>query len=877
MTRETPKPHYLRDYMPPEYDLVDVDLHFDLHETATRVKSRLAFSARGEAKPLVLYGVNLKLLSLTVDGQALSAGQYSVAEDTLTIPQVPATFNLEVETEINPKDNSSLEGLYVSGGMFCTQCEAQGFRKITYFPDRPDVMACYTTTIVADRVRYPVLLSNGNLMERGEAEGNRHWARWRDPFRKPSYLFALVAGDLVCQEDRYTTRSGRDVALQLFVEKENIDKCDHGLASLKKAMRWDEETFDLEYDLDVYMVVAVNDFNMGAMENKGLNIFNSACVLAKPETATDGDYLGIQGVIGHEYFHNWTGNRVTCRDWFQLSLKEGLTVFRDQEFTSDMYSRGVKRIADVNLLRTRQFSEDAGPMAHPVRPESFIDISNFYTQTVYNKGAEVVRMIHTLLGKEGFRKGMDLYFQRHDGEAVTTDDFVAAMAGANGRDLDQFKRWYSQAGTPELTVTRHHDPNTGEYTLTVRQHCPPTPDQADKAPFHIPIATALLNREGEALPLRLAGEAAPGATARVLELREAEQSFRFVGVEQAPVPSLLRGFSAPVKLNVDYSNEELMFLMAHDNDGFNRWEAGQQLAIRVIQGLMEDFQQGRTLTLEDDFVDAYRRLLASADDDKAALAQVLTLPNETYLAELQTPVDPLAIHEAREFVMRTLAQRLQAQFLDLYRANRGLGPYRFERADAGRRSLKNLCLSYLMRLDEQAMCDLAVAQYADSDNMTDVLAALGALSDTDCPERTETLAAFYEKWQREPLVVDKWFTLQACSHLPGTLQEIKRLAQHPAFDLRNPNKVRALIASFCFSNPVRFHAENGDGYELAADYVIRLNATNPQMAARLASSLSLWRRYDERRQGLMKGQLEWILREPDLAKDVYEIVSKSLT
>lgn len=878
MNREEPKAIYLKDYTAPDYRLETVELYFDLYETHTRVMSTLVFSRVSDRidAPLVLDGQALELKSIALDGMALSSEHYRVDADKLLIRRLPKRFTLRIETEINPQANTSLEGLYMSSGIFCTQCEAEGFRKITYFPDRPDVMAIYTTTIEAERGRYPLLLSNGNPMARGDAASGRHWVRWHDPFKKPSYLFALVAGDLACAEDVFKTCSGREVKLQLYVEHENIDRCDHALASLKKAMRWDEDVFGREYDLDIYMVVAVNDFNMGAMENKGLNVFNSACVLAKPETATDADYLGIQGVIGHEYFHNWSGNRVTCRDWFQLSLKEGLTVFRDQQFTADMYSRAVKRIADVNVLRTRQFGEDAGPMAHAVRPESYIDISNFYTVTVYNKGAEVVRMLYTLLGRERFRRGMDLYFTRHDGQAVTTEDFVRAMEDANAADFLQFRRWYSQAGTPEIRVTRAYDAAAKTYTLTFAQSCPPTPRQSDKEPFHIPVAMGLLGKDGSAMAARFDGETGGTAETRIIELREARQSVRFVDVAAEPVPSLLRGFSAPVKLYVDYSDEELAFLMTHDTDEFNRWEAGQQLAVRVINRLVDDVHHRRPLQLERQFVDAFRAILENEALDKALVAQALTLPNEIYIGELQEVVDPSAIHEARNFVLRQFARELKGVFQHVYHANDGTRAYRFATEDVARRGLKNVCLSYLMNLDDQDVRDLAVLQAERATNMTDALAALNALANADCPERAAALRAFYDKWLDDALVVDKWFALQAGSQLPGTLIEVLELLQHPAFEIKNPNKVRALIGTFCFSNPVRFHEISGAGYALAADQILRLNGINPQMAARMASSLSAWRRYDASRQALMRQQLQRMRAEPDLARDVYEIVAKSL-
>jgi len=879
MAEHNPQSVYLKDYTPPDYLLDAVDLSFDLRDELTTVRSRLTVRrnpATTGKRPLVLNGQDLELVSIAIDGEPLPPDGYRVEPESLAVSSVPETCTLEVETRIRPADNTSLEGLYKSGDMYCTQCEAEGFRKITYFLDRPDVMSRYTTTIVADKTRYPVLLSNGNPVASGETDGNRHWVRWEDPFRKPSYLFALVAGDLIKTEDRHVTASGREVTLRVYVEPANADRCEHAMRSLKKAMRWDEAVFGLEYDLDIYMIVAVDSFNMGAMENKGLNVFNSKYVLARPDTATDTDYVNIEGVIGHEYFHNWTGNRVTCRDWFQLSLKEGLTVFRDQEFTSDMTSRPVKRIGDVRHLRTAQFAEDGGPMAHPVRPDSYIEINNFYTLTVYEKGAEVIRMMHTLLGREGFRKGMDLYFERHDGEAVTTDDFVRAMEDANGADLSQFRLWYSQAGTPALEATGDYDAGSGTYALHVRQHTPPTPGQPEKRPLHIPIAVGLLATDGTDLPLQLEGEQAPGATTRVLSLREAEQTFRFVAVPERPLPSLLRGFSAPVKLRMDFTDDELGLLLARDSDPFNRWDAGQRLATRTLLGLVSDFQQGHELALNPHLADAVRELLAYRDIDPALAAEALALPSEAYLAEQMDTVDVDAIHAVRVFVRRALAERLKDSFLDTYRGTYDPGPYSLEPVAMGRRALKNLCLGYLVELDEPSVRDLCMAQFRDAGNMTDVMAALGILANTDCPERVEALDAFYLQWRNDALVVDKWLSIQASSRLPGTLGEVQRLMGHPAFDIKNPNRVRSLLGAFAHGNRVRFHAATGAGYAFVAEQVLRLDRLNPQVAARLLGPMSPWRRYDPARQALMRAHLERIADTAGISKDVYEVASKSL-
>ena len=872
-----PRAIRLEDYTPPPFLVEAVDLRFELDPDDTRVRARLQVRrnpAAATTTGLVLDGQDLETLSVKLNGEPLGEDRYHLQERQLIIPDMPVAAEVEIETRIRPSANTALEGLYVSSGMFCTQCEAEGFRRITWFPDRPDVMARFTTTLVADKERYPVLLSNGNCVEHEELDDGRHRVRWEDPFPKPSYLFALVAGDLVCREDSFTTRSGRDVTLRMYVEPANRDKCEHALASLKQAMRWDEERFGREYDLDVFMIVAVNDFNMGAMENKGLNIFNSACVLASPDTATDADYYNIQSIIGHEYFHNWSGNRVTCRDWFQLSLKEGFTVFRDQEFSADLNSRPVKRISDVNVLRTHQFAQDASPMAHPVRPDSYIEISNFYTVTVYNKGAEVVRMLHTLLGEAGFRKGTDLYFERHDGQAVTTDDFVRAMEDANGVDLAQFRRWYDQAGTPVIGV--REDFHDGVYTLTLSQSCPPTPGQPDKLPFHIPLDTALLDSSGRPLPLQLEGESAPGATHRVLELKASEQRFRFTGLSARPVLSLNRGFSAPVRIDQARSDAELAFLLAHDPDPFNRWDAGQNLALSVMRRLVDDCRAGRALALDDDIVAAFGALLDDTGLDRALVAQALTLPSESYLADQFERVDVDAIHRVREFVRRTLADRLYDAFLRHYRESRDDAAYQFDAGSMARRSLKNLCLGYLMETGREEAVRLCLAQFDAAHNMTDSLAALTVLAQYDLPEREDRLQRFYRRWQHDPLVVDKWFAIQAGSRLPDTLERVRRLLGHPAFTLTNPNKVRALIGRFCQGNTVRFHAADGSGYRFLADQVILLDPLNPQIAARLVSALSRWRRHDDDRQRLMKAELERILATPNLSRDVYEIVSKSL-
>lgn len=881
MDKGTPKAIRLQDYLPPAYLTDTVDLDFDLGEEVTVVRARLALRrnpARSDAatQPLTLDGQRLELVSVTLDGQLLTPDAYSITPDQLIIATVPEQFTLETVVRIKPQENTALEGLYKSSGSFCTQCEAEGFRKITYFSDRPDVMARYVTTLHADKARYPVLLSNGNRIASGDEGDSRHWARWEDPFPKPCYLFALVAGNLRTVEDRFRTRSGRDVDLYIHVEPGNEDKVDHAMRALKASMAWDEEVFGLEYDLDIFNIVAIGDFNMGAMENKSLNVFNTKYVLARPDTATDQDFTGIESVVAHEYFHNWTGNRVTCRDWFQLSLKEGLTVFRDQEFSSDMNSRAVQRISDVQRLRTVQFAEDAGAMAHPIRPDSYVEINNFYTPTVYEKGAEVIRMIHTLLGAEGFRKGMDLYFERHDGQAVTCDDFVAAMADATGVDLGQFKRWYHQAGTPVVTASSSHDEASQIWRLTVRQTVPPTPGQPHKEPAHIPLVMGLLGPDRAEMPLRLRGENAAVGTSRTLHLTEAEQVFEFVDVPRRPVPSLLRGFSAPVVMQSDLTSADLTFLMAHDTDAFNRWEAGQTLATQLLLGLVADWQAGRPLVLANDFITAFAAVLADADQDPAFAAQALVLPTEAYLGTRMDVIDPQAIHEVRTFARRRLAEALQSDFLATYRRHATAKAFGVDAASIGKRALKNLCLGYLMVAGDDQALGLCLGQYHGATAMTDVIAALQFLAGSDAAERQEALDAFHDRWKDEALVLDKWLSVQATSPRVDTLATVQTLLEHPSFNIRNPNKVYALIGGFAGGNPAAFHVSDGSGYRFLADQVLRLDALNPQVASRMVGPFSRLRRYDAVRKGLMKTELQRILAKPGLSPDVFELATKSL-
>jgi aminopeptidase N len=870
-----PQTIFLKDYQPPEYLIDETHLDFDLQESGTVVSSRLKLRRNPDYQGpagLLLHGQDLELLELAIDGLALELGDYETEEETLRILECPEQFELHCVTRIQPQDNTSLEGLYKSRTMFCTQCEAEGFRKITYYLDRPDVMSVFTVRMSAEQARYPVLLSNGNLLESG-VDDERHWTIWHDPFPKPSYLFALVAGDLDKVEDSFTTCNGREVQLRIYVEAKDLDKCDHAMMSLKHSMLWDEEKFGREYDLDIFNIVAVDDFNMGAMENKSLNIFNTSCVLAHPDTTTDLSFQRVEAVVAHEYFHNWSGNRVTCRDWFQLSLKEGFTVFRDSEFSSDMGSRTVKRVEDVATLRNIQFAEDAGPMAHPVRPDSFIEISNFYTVTIYEKGAEVVRMIQTLLGAEDFRKGSDLYFERHDGQAVTCDDFVAAMETVSGRDLGQFQRWYSQAGTPELAVTDTWDEATGAYTLRVAQSCPATPGQPSKLPFVIPLKMGLL---GEAGDLRLQLQGAPADpeqadnTCMVLELTEASQEFTFVGLPERPVPSLLRGFSAPVKLAYPYSREQLAFIMSHDSDGFCRWDASQQLAIAVITEAQDEGAD-----IDPGLISALERLLNDASLDPAMVAEMLRMPTENYLADLAQDVDVEAIHRGRSRVREAIGVQLEALLLERYHALDTSETYAATAQQIACRSLRNACLAYLAQASSRGV-ELALTQYAQASNMTDRQAALVTI--VNCGNEAQSqqvLEDFYQRYQDEPLVVNQWFQVQAMCGQPGALERVRALLQHPAFDMRNPNKVRSLIGAFCSANPINFHRADGAGYALLVETVMELNARNPQLASRLLTPLTRWRRYGVRREQ-MQSALQEIAAVADLSKDVYEVVNKAL-
>ena len=887
MTDSKPETVLRSDYRVPDYLIDTVDLSFDLREEGTRVESRLGLRRRSDAAderaPLVLVGESVALEEIEIDGRPLAESEYRIEGEELIVPSPPSRFELRTVVTIHPETNTELSGLYKSSGNFCTQCEAMGFRRITYFLDRPDVMARYSVAIEADREKYPVLLSNGNRIEEEELAEGRHRVRWEDPFPKPSYLFALVAGNLRCHSGEFQTMSGRDVRLEIWVEPQNVDQCEHALRSLERAMAWDEECFGREYDLDIYMIVAVGDFNMGAMENKGLNIFNSKYVLALPDTATDDDYEGIETVIAHEYFHNWTGNRVTCRDWFQLTLKEGLTVYRDQRFSEDMISMPVCRIAGIKDLRSRQFPEDEGPMAHPIRPDSYISMENFYTATVYDKGAEVIRMYATLLGTDGFRKGMDLYFDRHDGQAVTCDDFRASMSDANGRDLSQFERWYSQAGTPRLRAAGDYDAEQKRYVLTLSQDYPETAFEivgaALRQPLHLPVAVGLLGSDGSSMSLRLEGdtESEPAATTRVLELRESVEQFVFEDIAEEPVPSILRGFSAPVRFEMDRGRESLAFLMAHDEDPVNRWDAGQQLALEWLVSATQQILAGKTPELDAGYSSAWGRLLGDENLDGSLRALALTLPGELVVAQELDVIEPDAIHEACGFLRVALARAHSDQLWSTYRGLAPKGPYRHERSSIDRRRLRNAALYSLASTADEEAIEAAWSQFQAADNMTDAQAAFVVLSERDHARREEVTSAFYDRWHEDPLVIDKWFAIQAGSSRPDTLERVRELTRHPDFNLGNPNRVRSLIAAFCAGNQVRFHASSGEGYLFLADYVLALDDSNPQLASRMVSSFNSWRRYDMERQALMQTQLERIASSGSLSNDVYEIVNRALS
>lgn len=876
MSSVSPTIHHLSDYAPPAFNIESVYLEFELHPSNTKVTNTMQMQCVQPGQPLVLEGEQLDLKQVLVDGEDVTAACL-LTDESLTLHVSQPQFELRIVTQIAPQSNTSLEGLYRTSGNYCTQCEAEGFRKITFFLDRPDVLSFFTTKIVADKHENAVLLSNGNLIEAGELPDDRHYAIWEDPYRKPSYLFALVAGNLKHIEDHYITADGRKVALRIYVEPQNLDKCQHAMDSLKRSMKWDEERFGLIYDLDIYMIVAVDDFNMGAMENKGLNVFNSKFVLAKPDTATDVDYEGIEAVIGHEYFHNWTGNRVTCRDWFQLTLKEGLTVFRDQEFTADMLSPAVKRIEDVKRLRNNQFPEDSGPMAHPIQPQSYIEMNNFYTMTVYEKGAEVVRLYHTLLGEAGFQKGMKLYFERHDGQAVTVEDFRNAMADANQVDLSQMHHWYIQSGTPTLEINGHFDPVAQTYTLHCHQFLP---DQSTAfQPLLIPIKIGLLSKQGKELTLKVAESTQAVMNAEMTEallwMREASQSFVFENVPENPTPSLLRGFSAPVHLRYDYSDQDLSLLSQADSDSFVRWESFQTLALNEIKRNIHRHEKAQPLEVSPALIDAFGSVLLDPEADLALIALTISMPDLTYIGEQFEVVNVDAVYEVQRWLRAQLASIYQAELLAVYRKLASAQTeYRYHKTDIAQRMLKNVCLRYLMLLESQF--ELGQQQFQAQQNMTDVLAALEAIAHTDHAEREGCLQAFYERWQHDPLVLDKWFALQSGSHHIHALEHVQALVQHKDFKYENPNRVRSVLGVFGRVNLLGFHRADGKGYEFLANQVIKLDGINPQVAARIVAPFTHWQRYDLPRQESMKSALQKILSVDSLSKDVYEIVTKSL-
>ncbi|HGF4941288.1 TPA: aminopeptidase N [Vibrio parahaemolyticus] len=864
---QAPQAKYRKDYQAPSHTITEIDLTFDLYDNDTIVTALSKVVQKGESTTLELDGEGLELRSVKVNGEDWA--HHEVKEASLVLSDLPAEFELEIITKIDPEANTALEGLYKSGGAFCTQCEAEGFRRITYYLDRPDVLAKYTTKVIADKATYPYLLSNGNRIAQGEAENGRHWVQWQDPHPKPAYLFALVAGDFDVLRDKYTTMSGRNVDLEIFVDKGNLDRAGHAMTSLINSMKWDEERFGLEYDLDIYMIVAVDFFNMGAMENKGLNIFNSKFVLANDQTATDRDYLGIEAVIGHEYFHNWTGNRVTCRDWFQLSLKEGLTVFRDQEFSSDLGSRAVNRIDNVRIIRGPQFAEDASPMSHPIRPDKVIEMNNFYTLTVYEKGSEVIRMYHTLLGEEGFQKGMKLYFERHDGTAATCEDFVSAMEDATGVDLKQFRLWYSQSGTPTLRVNSEYNAEAKTYALTVEQFTEATQDQAEKQALHIPFDIELYDSKGQVIPLIINGE----SVHNVLNIKQDKQTFVFENVVEQPVPSLLREFSAPVKLEYDYSDAELIFLMKHATNDFARWDASQMLLAKYIRQNVNNVQTGSEVQLSEDLIDAFRGVLLDENLEPAFIAQVFSLPSINEITGWYKQIDVDAVDTVLNSITVSLSAALEDELSATYHTLKQ-AEYTIDHAAIGKRALRNQCLQFLAHTDKGNT--LVKAQYEAANNMTDTIAAMSAANSAQLECREELMADYSDKWKHDGLVMDKWFALQGTNPAEDALEKVKATMNHEAFSLKNPNRTRSLIGSFLAANPVRFHDKSGSGYQFAGDILRQLNDSNPQVASRMIDPLLKFRKYDEARQAMIRAELEKLKAMDNLAKDLFEKVTKAL-
>ena len=874
-----PKTQYLKDYQPCDFAIECLHLTFNLFEEHTWVTAKMrVIKNKASVTSLRLVGEDLVLKQVCLNNNKLSDDQYQLNENSLELFNVPSEFDLEIHTEIYPHKNTVLMGLYQSSHYYVTQCEPEGFRRITYFLDRPDVLTTYKTTIEADKQAYPVLLSNGNCIAQGDKDAGRHWVTWEDPFKKPSYLFALVAGNLACLEEEFITRSNKKVKLQVYAEQKDIEQCHYALTCLQQAMQWDEETYGREYDLDCYMIVAVSDFNMGAMENKGLNVFNTKYVLVDPNTATDQDFQAVQSVISHEYFHNWSGNRVTCRDWFQLSLKEGLTIFRDQSFSADLNSAAVKRIQDVRVLQTVQFAEDRGPMAHPVQPDHFIEINNFYTVTVYNKGAEVIRMMHTLIGPNTFRKAMDLYFERHDGSAVTIHEFVTAMEDASGYDLTQFRRWYHQAGTPNVRLSDNYDEKNQQYTLSIEQHPGEVDGREQQQAFHIPIKLSLLDTNGQAIQFSTSEPTVVQMDSSfLLELKSPKQTWTFAGLKQAPTPSLFHGFSAPVQWQYDYSDEQLGLLLRHDSDPFARWNAGQQLMMRSLIANVEAYQNKKDMQLSNELLAAVEHLLTNLNHDEALLAELLSLPSERYIAQCLAVVDPEAIHYAHQYVQQVLAVQLQALwqtvYQDRYEPNKA---YEVNAQAVGRRRLKNVCLDYLNKTQQAAEIERCYQQYREATNMTDRMVAFDLLAHSETPLRTTVLDDFYQQWQQSPLVIDKWFAVQASSPLVDTAQQVQAMLEHKDFCATNPNRVRALLGVFTHNNLLHFHQANGNAYGWITDQIIKFDGLNPHTATSLASAFNQWRRFDKARQDLMRAQLQRIIQTPKISNDLYEIVSRAL-
>lgn len=880
MKKEIPKAVYLKDYEQPGFWAKTVHLTFDIHTDRTLVISRVTYehNKNGTPKPaaLKLMGHELQLKGVRLNQNPLPPTEFTATPDELTIFHVPDIFELELVTELKPHENKALEGLYQSDNMLCTQCEAEGFRRITYFLDRPDVMATYTTRIIASKKDYPVLLSNGNPMEAGDLPAGRHFAVWHDPFPKPSYLFALVAGNLIFQEGNFRTKSGREVTIRIYVEAENRDKCDYAMQSVKWAMKWDEDTYGLEYDLDIFMIVAVSSFNAGAMENKGLNIFNSKFVLADPQTATDNDFLGILRVIGHEYFHNWSGNRVTCRDWFQLSLKEGLTVFRDQTFAEDMGHAAVSRIRQVISLKSGQFEQDRGPMAHPVRPESYVEINNFYTSTVYSKGAEVIRMIQTQLGHEQFIKGAQLYFQRHDGQAATIEDFVKAMADSSQKDFSQFMLWYSQAGTPTLKCTSNYDQEAKTFAITFKQTIPATPGQPHKNPHVIPVRMGLLSRDGKPLPLKLHGQKTPAGSELVLSVSEAEQTFVFEGIPMSPIMSVLRRFSAPVYLETPLKREDRTILLSHDPDEYNRFEAGQELAMEEILNLGSAAVKNQKLQVDSAYLQAYGKQLSDHAQDPMFQAEALGLPDIDYLANLSETIEVEKLYFGIQSLSRILGEHHWDLFLDLYQRHHHPSAPAGAPDTIGPRKLKNVCLQFLTATNRQEAWALCRKQFDTAHNMTDFIGALSCLTHSTSPMRDEVFEIFYRKWHHEKLVLDKWFGMQSWTHRDDAIEIVQSLLKHKDYDRYYPNRIYATLGPFTGLTPVGMHHPSGRGYQLLAHEVMSIDSYNPMVAARMVHRLINYKRFDLKRQKLMKDQLQTIATKPGLSPDVYEIVSKSL-